>query len=211
MIYILLGGMLILITSITLSYFSKKTTMLKTEYDNTILLYQRTLEILEKEKDAAVKAKEDVEEYAWKIRLTEKALEDAEKERAKAINMQKEIEGYSWRIDLKQIGGPKIDFPNSDMIFFKDNRVNSINLGKEGFLASVYSKRESRDGDTVWETIQTNDQGDTASWRGEWNGKIMKGILSTSSAEGVRRDFSFVSSSGRLKEELQYQEEKGGK
>lgn len=211
MIYLLLGGMLILITSVTLSYFSKKTTMLRTEYDNTLLLYKRTLEILEKEKEAAIEAQKDVEEYAWKIRLTEKALEDIEKERAKVLSMQKEIEGYSWRVDLRQIGGPKIDFLSSDTIFFKDNRVNSINLGKEGFSGSAYSKRELRNGNIVWETIQTNAEGDTASWRGEWNGEIMKGILSLSSANDVRRDFSFVSSSERLKEELNYQEEKGGK
>lgn len=211
MIYVLLGSMLILITGITLNYFSRKTTMLRTEYDNTLLLYKRTLEILEKEKDAAIEAKEDVEEYAWKIRLTEKALEDIEKERAKSISIQRQLEGYSWRIDLKQIGGPKTEFLIYDTIFFKDNQVSSINLNKEGFSGSAYSKRESNNGNIVWETIQANANGDTASWRGEWNGKIMKGILSTNSAEGLRRDFSFVSSSGRLKEELEYQEEKGGK
>lgn len=193
MMYLIFGGALILITSATLSYFYKKSTMLKTEYDNTLLLYKKTLEILEREKQQAIEAQKDIEEYTWKIKLTEKALE--------GMKEQKEIEGYAWSIGLKQIGGPAASFSDSDMIFFEDNRVNSINMSKEDFSSSNYSKREIRNGNIVWETIQANAEGDTVSWRGEWNGEIMKGIVSRRSSDGIVRDFSFVSVDKRMRRE----------
>lgn len=193
MMYLLLGGVLVLITTATLSYFYKKSAMVKTEYDNTLLLYKKTLEVLEREKQEALNAKKDTEEYTWKINLTEKALED--------MKEQKEIEGYAWRIELKQIGGPGLSFSGSDVIFFEDNRVNSVNLTEEGFQSSNYSKRELKNGNIVWETIQANNKGDTVSWRGEWNGEIMKGVLSRRSSDDTVRDFSFVSVDKKMRRE----------
>lgn len=199
MTYLLLGGVLIFITAVTFAYFSKKSATLKTEYDNTILLYKKTLEALEREKKDALDAKKDVEQYAWKIRLAEKALEEMKEERAVAIKTQKEIEGYAWIIELRQIGGPSADFAAVDTIFFENNQLHSVNLDKEDFSASNYSKRDLRNGNIVWETIQTNKQGDAASWRGEWNGEIMKGILSMRSTNGIMKDFSFTATGEKMR------------
>ena len=77
--------------------------------------------------------------------------------------------------------------------------MGSVKLAQKGFLVSKYSKKELKNGDIAWDTIQRNQHGETASWHGKWNGRIMKGILSIRSAEGTIRDFSFVSSGERRK------------
>ena len=66
-------------------------------------------------------------------------------------------------------------------------------MSEEEFTSSHYSKSELKDGRVLWETIQTNPKGGTASWQGEWDGRIMKGVLNWRLAQGVVRDFSFVS------------------
>lgn len=196
--YIMIAGFFMLLASLITGYFYKQSTAIKTEYDNTILLYKKTLEMLERERKGVVGAKEEVEEYAWKIRLTEEALKDAEKKRTEAIEAQKEIEGYEWNVELVQVGGPRLDFSGSDTIFFKDNRVSSFNLEREGFMGATYSKRRLKNGNIVWETIQTNEHGETASWRGQWDGKLMRGILTRRYSNGISRDFSFVATGERI-------------
>ena len=199
LIYILLGGTLLFTAVITVGYFYKQATTMKSKYDKTLALYKRTIETLEREKSLAVTAKKGVEDYAWKIELTERALEDLKQKKAGDAKAAMGLEGYTWRIRLTQIGGPSVDFPASDMVFFEGNRVTSINLSREGFPGATYSKRELRNDNIVWETMQINEGGDRASWRGEWNGKVMKGILSRRSAKGTVRDFSFVSMGERVK------------
>ena len=44
---------------------------------------------------------------------------------------------------------------------------------------------------TTWETVQSNAEGETISWRGDWQGDAMKGVMSSS----VQGDFSFYSMS----------------
>ncbi|MFC1666910.1 transposase [Candidatus Omnitrophota bacterium] len=201
-LYIVAGGVLIFVLSISVIYFyrqHKTLSSVKTEYDEAIALYTTTLETLEHERDNALQAKKDAEKYMWKIRLTEKSLERLKMEREEAIRAGREIEGYMWSIELKQIGGPKVAFLDSDRIYFEDNRISSTNLIKQGFSGSKYSKRELKDGRINWETIQMNERGGTANWRGEWDGKIMKGILRRAFNDGRVVDFSFRNSSERIK------------
>ena len=200
MIYAVSAAVIIFLVITTISFFYKQSTTLKTKYDKTLALYQTTLEMLKREQGEALKAKKDIKGYQWKIRLTEEALKKLQAERKKALKAEKGIDGYAWVIKLTQIGGPKIASNNMDVISFYDNCINSKNTSRKGFLNSRYSKKESRGGKVVWMTIQTNPQQDgTVSWRGEWDGKKMRGVLSQRSAKGVVRNFSFVSVGERIK------------
>jgi len=198
-LYMMLGGAAVVVLAISVGYFHKQHTALKSEYDKTMLLYERTLEMLKRERDKALKANMDIEKYMWKIKLTEKALEELKRKKKEAVKVERELEGWTLGIKLTQIGGPRESFDNTDTIFFKDNRVASVNLRQEGFPDSNYSKRELKSGNLVWETIQTNKRGETASWRGEWDGRNMKGILRRRSADGTIRDFSFVGTGERVR------------
>ncbi|MFH1752926.1 MAG: transposase [Candidatus Omnitrophota bacterium] len=195
-VYALLGAAALVALFGVSTFFTKQHTALRTEYDNTIALYDRTIKMLKTEQDKAIAANGSVEEYAWKIRVAQESLSDLRQDRNAAIEMARELEGYSWNIRLRQIGGPRAAFANTDTVSFKESRVGSDNLKKEGFAESNYSKREIRNGKVVWETIQKNACGETASWRGEWDGATMKGVLSRRSQDGVSRDFSFVAVSG---------------
>lgn len=176
-----------------IGFFRKQQVELITEYDKTLAVYDRTVAMLKQEQAKAVRANESAEEYAWKIRVAEKALADLRLVKMDAIRNVKELEGCSWQIRLKQIGGARQAFADTDTITFSGRRVSSGNLEKEGFLGSNYSKRIIKGGKVVWETIQKNPKGETVSWRGEWDGKVMKGVLSRRSPDGKKRGFSFVS------------------
>lgn len=197
--YVLFGGVIIGISTVIGGYFYLQSTKLKNTFDKTISMYDRTLEMLKRERDKALKANEDIEQYVWKIRLTEKALDDLKEERGEAVKAEKDIEGYAWSIQLQQVGGPGIFFNKTDIIILSENTLSSVNLKRAGFSDARYSKRELSGGNFIWETMQKNDRGETASWRGEWNGNTMRGILSMCSTDGTVRDFSFSSIGERIK------------
>lgn len=193
MFYAVVAGVIISASIATVGYFYRRSLIFKNEYDKTAHLYQNTLRMLKREKDEAMKVKEDIEGYQWKIELTEKALKELGNEREKVLKQEKEISGYTWNIKIRQIGGPKVKYNQTDVISFDDSYLVSANMKKQGFSSSKYSKRELKNGSLVWETIQKSPSGETVSWQGKWDGKIMKGIMSRRSPQGMASDFSFVS------------------
>jgi REP element-mobilizing transposase RayT len=199
LMYMTVSGIVVVVSAVTIVFFYRQHSALRSEYDQTMRVYEKTLVLLRSERDKALKANQDIAEYIWKIRLTEKALEDLKREREKALKLEKEIEGYEWKIRLIQIGGPRLKYNPSDTIIIKGNLMSSANMQKAGFANSRYSKRELKNGKVVWETIQTNARGEKVSWRGEWDGKLMRGVFSWQGNDGVVRDFSFVSVGERTK------------
>lgn len=198
MIFVSVVCALIILTTFTVDYFYRQRKTLETEYEKTLTRYQATLNMLKRQRDKAAKAEQDIENYQWKIELVEQALESLKKEREKELRAIMAIEGYQWRIRLTQIGGQKIDHNSYDLITITPTHVSSSNLSREGFGRSRYSKRQAPGGSVVWETIQTSSQGDQASWRGEWDGKVMKGVLRRSFKDGKVADFSFESIGERM-------------
>ncbi|MFC1631754.1 transposase [Candidatus Omnitrophota bacterium] len=199
-VYAVGAGIVVLLAALTIDYFYRRNLKIKSQYyDKNLILYQRTLEVLVNERDKAVKAQQDAATYQWKIELTERALQDLKDERIRARQELKKIEGYRWPVLVKQISGPQGAVAERDIISFRDNRFVSENFRKAGFSASAYSQTERKDKGLSWETIQTNAQGDTLSWHGEWNGQKMNGVFSWRSSEGVVRDFTFASISERVK------------
>ncbi|MFA6079731.1 MAG: transposase [Candidatus Omnitrophota bacterium] len=203
LVYIVISGVVILVSAIAVSYFYRQEKVIRTKYDETLVVYEKTLEMLNREKDIALKTNQDVEEYSWKIRAAEKALADVKEENRRkaeeAARTEKALNGYTWKIELKAGSATTTASSfGSDTIFFENNRMNSTALNQEGFQGSGYTRTESGKGTVIWETFQTSKTGETASWRGEWDGKVMKGILSRRSGNDVR-DFSFVSVGERTK------------
>jgi REP element-mobilizing transposase RayT len=81
----------------------------------------------------------------------------------------------------------------SDVLVFENIKFSSSNLLGLGFPSSNYSITANNDGSNVWETMQTKDDGSTATWYGVWTENSMKGILSQHMATGESFDYSFVS------------------
>lgn len=104
-----------------------------------------------------------------------------------------ELEGSIWQVEMLAMDSAKSKETLTDRIFFVDGRVHSEELLKKGFQPTNYTVTPSLNGMTSWETVQTNDRGDTVSWRGDWQGDAMKGIVHFAPASGPARDFSFYS------------------
>ena len=191
---------IIFASSTVINHLYRQSLILRTEYGKTLSLYQKTLEMLKKEQKEVLRTKGDIESYQWKIRLAEKALGELKAERKKVIEDEKGIEGYAWVIKLIQIGGPKRQFSDIDIISFINNALISKNMQQQGFSSPKYSKRRLRGKNIIsWEAIQSNLKGETVSWRGKWNGKRMRGVISMRLASGIPMDFSFVSVGERIK------------
>jgi len=198
--YTAVGGAAIVILIIMVSYFYKQTAQLKTEYTNTMELYRNTLATLETEKETALKTNKTIESYEWKIKLTEKAIKDLEAENERKAREMKELNGYAWKVDLTQMNGPTSGVNKQDTISFSGYKVTSADLSQEGFPSSNYSKSEAgKNGVVTWETMQLNSKGEIANWHGEWDGKMMTGVVSRRSPDGIVKDFSFVSTGERTK------------
>jgi len=188
-----LGATMALALIVTIVYFQTQTRQLATEYNKTLALYQNTLASLEAGRDRALTESKGTGDYAWKIRLTEEAITNLKKGEEERIRTAKDLEGYAWKIKLTRMDAAKSDSGTEDIISFKNHQIGSNNLVQEGFGLSNYSKAESKPGLVSWETIQSNSRGDTANWRGDWNGKSMRGVLRRRLDDGTVTDYSFIS------------------
>jgi len=201
-LYLVLGGAIFFVLTIGIVYLYKQNSGLKNRYNETMTHYSDILEMLRRERNRALTENRNAEEYLWKIRLTEKALQELKSEKKSVIQAGKDIDGCAWKIRLAQIDGPKKDFIDLDTIIFEDNYISSEQLRQEGFSTTRYSKKVLKNGNTGWETIQANGTGETAFWRGEWDGRVMRGVLSRRSSDGAVRDFSFAAVGGKIKQEV---------
>jgi len=86
-----------------------------------------------------------------------------------------ELNGTEWILELKPEGETRLVYPQFDKITFKDGAVSSIYLASQGFGVSNYSLITNDDGTLIWETMQTNKEGDTIFLRGEEKDGHMSG------------------------------------
>lgn len=104
-----------------------------------------------------------------------------------------ELGGTDWEIEIVPLSADQDKLTIKDKIHFVKGHVSSDYFSSRGFQATNYSKTTKDNGLIVWETIQSNPSGDSVSWRGEWQGDAMKGILSLHAAGSPAQDFSFFS------------------
>ena len=94
-----------------------------------------------------------------------------------------------WRIKLTPIRGGASSL---DILTFKENVFISSKLTALGFPNSNFSQSVDEDGAVIWRSMQNGSRG-VATWKGQVNGSIMKGILSLREEGKPAQDFSFVS------------------
>ncbi|MFH1782909.1 MAG: transposase [Candidatus Omnitrophota bacterium] len=193
--YILVSVFAVIALVATMTYSSKKQKEMKSEYEKTLLVYERTLSMLKDERNRAIIANEDLEDYTWKIRLTQNAMDELRKEEEEKM----EIDGYLWIVAVTQTRGPSYDFQRRDFITIEDLHVAVESLAKEGFKPSRYSKKILKNENIYFEAIQNNEDNARVVLRGEWDGSSLKGTLSRIWKDGIRRDFSFISVGNRTK------------
>lgn len=126
------------------------------------------------------------------LKLAEQQL--AKREVETAMSQTHPLEDLVWEIQFtpKAVSSEVAGATQKDTLSFKEGKFVSNALMKEGFAPSKYSTRYKEEGVVVWETMQTKKDGTTVNWYGEYNGKVMKGVLSEIPANGKSREFSFV-------------------
>ncbi len=104
------------------------------------------------------------------------------------------LDGTEWNVQLIPMEGAsaqdrKVEF---DQLKFMSNRVASQKFATNGYNAAHYTVSQTPEGVIVWETIQRNASGEMVSWRGEWVGDKMSGVLSKQLTDGKAQVFNFI-------------------
>ena len=134
-------------------------------------------------------------ENEYSVLLKQKEQEFAEKtkfENRSPLALS-ELEGTRWEIEAVLLPADKAQGALKDTLHFVNGQFYSEEYSKQGFKPSNISVTRQPDGVVTWETLQSNAKGDAVSWRGDWQGDVMKGIFSVTPAGQKPRDFSFFS------------------
>lgn len=101
------------------------------------------------------------------------------------------LNGSSWDVKIIPMEkGEKVSVEH-DSLVFSDNKFASRLMAEKGFSATNYNMTVNPDGKITWETMQRSGSGEIVSWRGEWQGKEMKGVLSSRFTNGEVKNFYF--------------------
>ncbi|MBI4430483.1 MAG: transposase [Candidatus Omnitrophica bacterium] len=104
------------------------------------------------------------------------------------------LNGTMWEVELVSVSPEGVETPIRDKIKFVGKSFESYYFSSRGFSRSNYSVTVHENGVVTWETMQRNEKGEMISWRGDWQGNKMEGVLSYHSVESGPHDFSFMSS-----------------
>ena len=127
-----------------------------------------------------------------------KSKAEIEVQRKRELRKQEKakLNNTVWQIELVKISAyKKKRRKEEDTLRFENNKVQSDKLASEGFSPTNYTINVEGDGHTivVWETMQTNEIGNIAFWRGEIENGVMRGILSWQLSKTFKEDYGFVS------------------
>jgi len=102
------------------------------------------------------------------------------------------LNGTQWTISVKPSDGK--GQAETDVLSFAAGKVSSNNLANAGFAQTDFTVRidEENDG-TIWETMQIDENGNYAFWRGDINNGAMRGILTRRDSRGRNTDYVFES------------------
>ncbi|MDD5255231.1 MAG: transposase [Candidatus Omnitrophica bacterium] len=103
------------------------------------------------------------------------------------------LDGTEWILEMKPEAQVKLAYPQFDKITFKDGAISSIYLVSQGFATSNYSLHRSESGTLVWETMQTNEAGETIFLRGEEKDGTMNGSFRRNFKDGISDGVNFSS------------------
>jgi REP element-mobilizing transposase RayT len=117
------------------------------------------------------------------------AIIDNQQILTQAIRKAEELDATEWEVRLIPVSGGE---ETLDTLNFTQGKFVSGKLNTTGYTSSNYTLTIEDNGRIVWETMQTGPEG-TASWRGEIEQGLMRGILSLRQEGKEPQDFSFVS------------------
>lgn len=96
-----------------------------------------------------------------------------------SIKMAREnLNNTAWQVRFKPIGDRKKKREFNDELNFTDNKFESMRMSRQGFYATHFSVNFNKDGNIVWETIQSGPGNNLALWKGEIAGANIWGVLS---------------------------------
>jgi hypothetical protein len=101
------------------------------------------------------------------------------------------LRGTRWDIRITPLVGVS-DAPKQDELTFDEQHMASVAMAGQGFAQSPYVLSEGPEGRSMWETAQTNAQGDLMLWQGEWQGPVMHGRLTRQPVGRPAERFTFV-------------------
>ncbi|MFC1658780.1 transposase [Candidatus Omnitrophota bacterium] len=107
----------------------------------------------------------------------------------RAVIKAEELDTTEWEVRLVPVSEGE---PQVDTLSFTQGKFISGKLNTQGYSTSNYTLTIEESGKIIWETMQTGPEG-TASWRGEIEQGIMRGILSLRQEGQEPQDFSFMS------------------
>lgn len=104
-----------------------------------------------------------------------------------------DLNGTTWEVELTSASESGEKTSIKDKIKFNGKSFESHYFKIRGFSNTNYTVTVQDNGIITWETIQKNPEGEMVSWRGDWQGGKMEGMLSYRPAGNSPRDFSFMS------------------
>ncbi|MCK4993737.1 MAG: hypothetical protein KAS13_01655 [Candidatus Omnitrophica bacterium] len=154
---------------------------------------QEIKEEVKKEEKQEVPEQEIKKTPVMEKKVDKKVEKLKEKLKLERNEKREQINNTQWNITLNEMGGK--GQPNEDVLIFEENRFYAEKTSKAGFNATNYTISVQADGMTVWETMQTAEEGRINFWRGEIAGdmKSMKGIVSKQLPDGITENYSFLS------------------
>jgi len=119
----------------------------------------------------------------------------AQEMQKKIEELKKELNGTQWQITLTSFGGAKKGRAQEDTLVFQNNQIGLNGFSGKGFKPTNYTlTAPASDKElAVWETMQTSDLEGTLSFRGEWKGEVMRGIISHQKEKEPGEDYTFTS------------------
>jgi hypothetical protein len=82
----------------------------------------------------------------------------------------------TWEVQIKPMTGTS-PAPVADRLQFEQDVVKSSALSASGFPAGKYQAYPRSKGAQVWEAVHIGPGGEMVSWRGEWSGQTMHGVM----------------------------------
>jgi hypothetical protein len=103
------------------------------------------------------------------------------------------LSGTRWQIEMVSLPAGKAKGTANDVLHFSEGKFRSEMYGRLGFGEGILSITREPSGLVHWDAHLSNAAGDTLGWRSDWQGNVMKGVISYTPAGENPRNFSFFS------------------
>ncbi len=104
-----------------------------------------------------------------------------------------ELDGTAWRVDMVALPAGKSNEILHDTLHFTEGLVWSQRSAELGFKPARYTVLVRPGSVTTWETQMSDGRGNVTTWRGDWQGDVMKGVSRNAPAGKEPQVFSFYS------------------